>query len=164
MKLNTGKLQVMLPSDCEILVTRELAAPRALVYDAHTKPEMVQRWLYGPDGWSMPVCKIDLRVGGRYRYVWRNLTNASQEFAAGGVFREIVSGEKLVSTEAFEGEMNQGEALNTLTFAERNGKTLVSLLMRYPSQAIRDGAIGSGMNEGIEMGYARLELQLPAAT
>ena len=163
MQLNTGKLQVTLPSDCEILVTRELAAPRALVYDAHTKPEMVQRWLYGPDGWSMPVCKIDLRVGGRYRYVWRNLANASQEFAAGGVFREIVAGEKLVSTEAFEGEMNQGEALNTLTFTEQKGKTLVSLLMRYPSKEIRDGAIGSGMNEGIEMGYARLEGQLPAS-
>jgi len=157
MQLNTGKLQVTLPSDCEILVTRELAAPRALVYDAHTKPEMVKRWLYGPDGWSMPVCEIDLRVGGRYRYVWRNVADASREFASGGVFREVVSGEKLVSTEAFEGDMNQGEALNTLTFTEQKGKTLVSLLMRYPSKEIRDGAIASGMNDGIEMGYARLE-------
>ena len=156
MNLSPGKLQVTLPSDCEILVTRELAAPRALVYDAHTKPEMVKRWLYGPDGWSMPLCEIDLRVGGRYRYLWRQLDGAI-EFAASGKYLEIVPGEKIVSTEAFEGPMNMGEAVNTLTLTERNGKTLVTLLMRYPTKAIRDAAIETGMNDGIEMGYARLE-------
>ncbi len=159
MKNNTSKLKVTLPSACEILVTRELTAPRQLVYDAHTKPEMVKRWLFGPDGWSMPVCEIDLRVGGRYRYVWRQV-GGEMEFAASGKYREIVSGEKIVSTESFEGDMNQGEALNTLSFTEQNGKTLVSLLMRYPSEEVRDGAIKSGMNDGIEMGYARLEAQL----
>jgi len=163
MKYNTGRLQVTLPGDCEILVTRELAAPRRLVWDAHTKPEMVQRWLFGPDGWSMPLCEIDLRVGGRYRYVWRNLADPGMEFGSGGKFLEIVPGEKIVSTEAFEGVMDQGEAINTLTFTEAQGKTLVSLHMRYPSQAIRDGAIESGMNDGIEAGYARLEGQLGAA-
>src|SRR5688572_2003582 len=163
MKLNTGKLQVTLPSDCEILVTRELTAPRQLVFDAHTKPEMVQRWLYGPDGWSMPVCEIDLRVGGRYRYRWRQASDG-MEFGMGGQFIEIVPGEKIVSTEAFEGEMNQGEAVNTMTLAEKNGKTTVHLLMRYPAKAIRDGAIASGMNDGIETGYARLDAQLAAAT
>src|SRR6478735_4939816 len=151
MKFNTGKLQVTLPGDCEILVTRELAAPRQLVYDAHTQPEMVKRWLYGPDDWSMPVCEIDLRVGGRYRYVWRNLGDGT-EFATGGKFLEIVPSQKVVSTEAFEGALNQGEATNTLTFSDRNGKTFVALHMRYPSTAIRDRAIKSGMNEGIEMG------------
>lgn len=159
MSLNTGKLQVTLPSDTEILVVRELTAPRALVYDAHTQPEMVKRWLYGPDGWSMPLCEIDLRVGGRYRYRWRQLSDGA-EFGTGGKFLEIVPGERIVSTEAFEGEMNQGEAINTLTFAEQKGKTTVSLLMRYPSKEIRDGAIATGMNDGIEMGYARLEVQL----
>ena len=164
MNLTPGKLQVTLPSDTEILVTRELAAPRALVYDAHTKPEMVKRWLHGPDDWSMPECEIDLRVGGRYRYLWRQ-NDGAIEFAASGKFLEIVPGEKLVSTEAFEGPMNMGgEAVNTLTLAERNGKTLVTLLMRYPTKAIRDAAIETGMNDGIEMGYARLELQLAAAT
>lgn len=162
MKYNTGKLQVTLPGDCEILVTRELTAPRQLVYDAHTKPEMVQRWLFGPDGWSMPLCEIDLRVGGRYRYVWRQL-EGGMEFGTGGRFLEIVPGEKVVSTEAFEGALNQGEAVNTLSFTERGGRTLVSLHMRYPSQAIRDAAIESGMNDGIEAGYARLEGQLGAA-
>jgi len=163
MNLTPGKLQVTLPSDCEILVTRELAAPRALVYDAHTKPEMVKRWLHGPDDWSMPECEIDLRVGGTYRYVWRQLSDGL-EFSARGKFVEIVPGEKIVSTEVFEGPMNLGEAVNTLTLTERNGKTLVTLLMRYPSKAIRDQAIETGMNEGIEMGYARLEGQLTAAT
>lgn len=159
MNYNTGKLQVTLPSACEILVTRELKAPRQLVYDAHTKPEMVKRWLYGPDGWSMPVCEIDLRVGGRYRYRWRKRDDGV-EFGLGGRYLEIVPGEKVVSTEAFEGELNQGEAVNTLALGERNGVTTVSLLMRYPSEEIRDRAIKSGMNEGIEMGYARLDAQL----
>lgn len=163
MNLNTGKLQVTLPGECEILVIREIAAPRHLVYDAHTKPEMVKRWLYGPDDWSMPVCEIELRVGGRYRYVWRNLGNGT-EFATGGKFLEIIPGEKVVSTEAFEGALNQGEATNTLTFSEHNGKTLVALHMRYPSKAIRDGAIASGMNDGIETGYARLDRQLGGAS
>ena len=161
MKYNTGKLQVTLPGDCEILVTREFAAPRRLVYDAHTKPEIVPQWLYGPDGWSMPVCEIDLRVGGRYRYVWRNEASG-QEFATGGIFSEIVPQEKLVSTERFEGAMDMGEAVNTLTFEDRNGKTHLALHMRYPSQEVRDTAIKSGMNDGIEMGYARLEGQLSA--
>jgi uncharacterized protein YndB with AHSA1/START domain len=161
MNYNTGKLQVTLPSDCEILVTRELAAPRALVYDAHTKPAMVQRWLYGPEGWTMPVCEIDLRVGGRYRYRWRQLSDGT-EFGLGGKYLEIVPGEKIVSTEAFEGGLNQGEAVNTLTLTEQKGKTTVRLLMRYPSKEIRDGAIATGMNDGIEMGYARLDTQLSA--
>ena len=161
MNYSTGKLQVTLPGDCEILVTRELAAPRALVYDAHTKPEMVKRWLYGPDDWSMPLCEIDLRVGGRYRYVWRQLSDGL-EFSSSGKFLEIVPQEKIVSTEAFEGPMNLGEAINTYTFTEQNGKTCVRLHMRYPSKEIRDRAIESGMNHGIEMGYARLEGQLAA--
>jgi uncharacterized protein YndB with AHSA1/START domain len=161
MKYNTGKLKVTLPGDCEILVTREFAAPRRLVYDAHTVPAVVQQWLYGPDGWSMPVCEIDLRVGGAYRYVWRQRSDG-MEFGVRGTFREIVPHEKLVSTERFEGPMDQGEAVNTLTFEERNGKTHLALHMRYPSKEVRDGAIQSGMNDGIEMGYARLEGQLAA--
>ena len=162
MKYNTGKLKVSLPGDCEILVTREFVAPRTLLFDVHTKPEMVKRWLFGPDGWSMPVCEIDLRVGGRYRYVWRNAATG-QEFATGGKFLEIVSPEKIVSTEQFEGEMGaQGEAVNTLTFEEHNGKTHLALHMRFPTKDSRDGAIESGMNDGIEAGFARLEGLFPA--
>ena len=159
MKYNTGKLQVSLPGDCEILVTREFVAPRRLVYDAHTIPAMVQQWLYGPDDWSMPVCEIDLRVGGTYRYVWRQRSDGL-EFSSTGKFLEVVPQEKIVSTERFVGPMDLGEAVNTYTFEERNGKTHLALYMRYPSKEVRDTAIKSGMNDGIEMGYSRLEIQL----
>jgi len=155
MKLNTGKLKVTLPSDCEVRLTRVFAAPRSLVFDANTKPEMLKRWLFGPDGWSMAVCEIDLRVGGKYRYVWRHTDG--REFASGGKFLEITPPEKIVSTERFEGAMDSGEAVNTLEFTERDGKTTVTLTMRFPSKEARDGAIQSGMNEGIELGYARLD-------
>lgn len=159
MKYNTGKLQVTLPSDCEIVVTREFAAPRQLVYDAHTKPEMVQRWLFGPEGWEMPACDIDLRVGGHYHYLWRNkLTGV--EFGAGGAFLEISPPVKIVSTERFDGAMDQGEAINVLELTEKAGKTIMTLTMRYPSKKVRDAALQSGMNEGIEAGCARLETQL----
>ena len=162
MKYNTGKLQVSLPGDSEILVTREFAAPRRLVWDAHTVPAIVQQWLHGPDDWFMPTCEIDLRVGGTYRYVWRQRSDGL-EFSSIGKFLEIGPYEKIVSTERFEGPMDLGEATNTLTFAERNGKTQLALHMRYPSKEVRDTAIKSGMNDGIELGYARLENQLAAA-
>ena len=155
MKLNTGKLKVTLPDACEIRLTREFDAPRQLVFDANTKPAMLQRWLFGPDGWSMAVCEVDLRVGGKYRYVWRHADG--REFATGGKFLEITPPAKIVSTERFEGAMDQGEAVNTAEFTERAGKTTVTLTMRFPSQEVRDGAIQSGMNEGIELGYARLD-------
>jgi uncharacterized protein YndB with AHSA1/START domain len=162
MKFNTGKLKVTLPSDCEILVTREFAAPRQLVFDAHTKPEMVKQWLFGPAGWSMSICEIDLRVGGKYRYVWRN-ESEGQEFGTAGVFMEIGAPGKIVSTERFEGALDQGEAVNTMLLTEKAGKTVLTLLMRYPSKEVREGALQSGMNEGIEMSFARLEQQLAAA-
>jgi uncharacterized protein YndB with AHSA1/START domain len=162
MKYNTGKLQVTLPGPCDILVTREFALPRQLLFDAHTKPAMVKEWLYGPEGWSMPVCEIDLRVGGKYRHVWRNATGV--EFSASGKFVEIVAPAKLVTTERFEGAMDQGEALNVLALAEKKGGTILTLLMHFPSEAVRDAAIKSGMNDGIEAGFARLEKQqAPAA-
>jgi len=155
MKFNTRKLKVTLPSDCEVRLIREFAAPRQLVFDANTKPEMLKRWLFGPDGWSMSVCEIDLRVGGKYRYVWRHADG--REFGTGGKFLEIVPPEKIVSTEQFEGALDQGEAVNTIEFTEHAGKTTVTLTMRFPSKQVRDDAIKSGMNQGIETGYARLE-------
>jgi uncharacterized protein YndB with AHSA1/START domain len=163
MKLNTGKLKVILPDDCSILVTREFTAPRQLIFDAHTKPEMVKRWLLGPDGWSMPVCEIDLRVGGKYRYRWRQVGGKS-EFGFTGTFLEIVAPAKLVSTERFDGVLDQGEAINTWLLTEQADKTVLTLTMRYPSKEARDGALQSGMNDGIEMSFVRLEAQFAAAT
>jgi uncharacterized protein YndB with AHSA1/START domain len=155
MKLNTGKLKVTLPSDCEVRLVRVFAAPRQLVFDANTKPEMLKRWLFGPDGWSMSVCEIDLRVGGKYRYVWRH--QDGREFGTGGKFVVIAPPEKIVSTEQPDWAPGQGESFNTLEFAEKAGKTTVTLTMRFPSKEVRDAAIKSGMNEGIEVGYARLD-------
>jgi uncharacterized protein YndB with AHSA1/START domain len=97
---NTGTLQLTTPADREIQMTRVFVAPRHLVFDAFTKPEFVRRWLLGPEGWTMPVCEIDLRVGGGYRYVWRHANG--NEMGMRGVYREIVTPERLVSTETFD--------------------------------------------------------------
>src|SRR5215510_1735765 len=96
------------PTDREIQVERDFNAPRPLVWDAFTKPELVRRWLLGPDGWTMPVCEIDLRVGGRYRYVWRK-ESTGHEMGLGGEFREIVHAEKLVATEKFDDAWYPGD-------------------------------------------------------
>src|SRR5262245_49332205 len=97
---SAGTLQVTTPTEREIVMTRVFNASRGLVFDALTKPELIRRWLLGPDGWSMPVCEVDLRVGGSLRYVWRNA--AGQEMGMRGVFREIVRPARLVHTEVFD--------------------------------------------------------------
>jgi uncharacterized protein YndB with AHSA1/START domain len=156
---NIGALVVTTPADREILMTREFDAPRTLVFDAFTRPELVSRWLLGPDGWTMPVCEIDLRVGGRYRYVWRN-ERTGKEMATGGVFREIVAPERLVNTERFEEAWYPGEAIITTTFDEQRGRTTVRQTMLLDSREIRDGILKSGMESGVERSYERLEEQL----
>ena len=139
------------PSECEIQVTRDFDAPRGLVFDAFTKPELVRRWLLGPPGWTMPVCEIDLRVGGAYRYVWRLESDGSQ-MAVGGVFRDIVLRERLVATERFDDAWYPGEALVT------------TIVVRYESREARDTARRSGMEYGMAAGYDRLEELLPKLT
>ncbi len=94
-------LKVTTPSVREIAMTREFNAPRQLVWDAHTKPELVWKWLLGPPGWSMPVCTIDLRVGGSYRYEWRNDSDGTT-MAMGGTYKEVKPIERIVSTEKFD--------------------------------------------------------------
>src|SRR5262249_30210269 len=136
-------------------------APRELVFEALTKPELVQRWLLGPDGWSMPVCEIDLRVGGRYRYVWRNDAK-DKEMASGGVFREIVPPERIVNTEAFEDPWYQGEAVCTAQLTEKSGKTLLTQTMMFASRDARDAVLKSGMEKGVARSYDRLEEVLGA--
>jgi uncharacterized protein YndB with AHSA1/START domain len=126
-----------------------------LVFDAHTKPELVKRWLLGPPGWTMPVCEIDLRVGGKYRYVWRNADGT--EMGMGGVFREIARPERLVATEVFDQSWYPGEALDTSVFVEERGKTTVTLTVLYESREARDGVLKSPMEQGMAAGYDRLE-------
>ncbi len=153
------KLTVATPSDREVVVTRQFNAPRNLVWDAHTKPELVKRWLLGPDGWSMPICEIDLRVGGAYRYGWRNDADGN-EFGFEGVHREIVNHERIVTTERFvgpPGDMPPDEAVNTLVLTEAHGRTTLTLTMLFASKEARDGAVATGMTDGMEQGYQRLE-------
>jgi uncharacterized protein YndB with AHSA1/START domain len=145
---------VTTPSDREITVVRAFDAPRELIWDCHTKPELLRRWMLGPPGWSMPVCEIDLRVGGAYRYRWRSDADGT-EFGSSGVHREIVPFERIVTTESMEGF--DGESVNTLTFSEAGGRTLVTTNMLFPSKEVRDGALQSGMSDGMAMGYDRME-------
>jgi uncharacterized protein YndB with AHSA1/START domain len=152
---NTEKLRVMTPSDREIVMTRVFLAPRNLVFDALTKPDLVKRWLWGPDGWSMPVCEIDLKVGGKYRYVWRHTDG--REMGMGGVYREIVPPERVVSTELFDEDWTGGEVLGTLALSEQGGKTTLTQTLLYPSREVRDNVLKSGMERGVAVSYDRLD-------
>jgi uncharacterized protein YndB with AHSA1/START domain len=151
-------IDVLLPSDREIRVTRAFDAPRDLIWDCHTKPELVRRWMLGPDGWSMPVCDIDLRVGGRYRYVWRSDADGS-EFGFRGQYREVVVPERIVHTEGLDGvETGEGgDALCTLTLADEGGHTTLTYSMVFPTAEVRDEALQTGMTDGMAAGYDRLE-------
>ena len=148
-------LQLTAPGEREIAMTRVFDAPRQLVFDAHTKPELVKRWLLGPPGWSMPVCEIDLRVGGKYRYVWRH-DREGTEMGMGGVYREIVTPERIVNTERFDEAWYPGEAVDTLVLVERGGRTTLTLTLRYESREARDAVLKSGMESGVTASYDRL--------
>jgi uncharacterized protein YndB with AHSA1/START domain len=147
-------LEVTTPSEREIVMTRVLAAPRTLVFEAFTQPELIKRWLLGPDGWWMPVCDVDLRVGGSFRYEWRS-DERDVQFGISGVYREIVRPERLVHIESMDGQ--PGRATITTTFAERDGLTTVTMTNLYDSAEIRDIALESGMDGGVAASYDRLE-------
>jgi uncharacterized protein YndB with AHSA1/START domain len=151
---NEGNLKLTTRGDREIVMTRTLDAPRKLVFDAFTKPELVKQWLLGPPGWSMPVCEIDLRVGGSYRYVWRKA--GLPDMGMGGVYREIVPPEKIVSTETFDQAWYPGEAVGTLLLFEQGGKTTITQTVLYQSKEARDGILKSGMEKGVAASYDRL--------
>ena len=151
---NTGALKLTTRGDREIVITRVFDAPRALLFDAFTKPELVQQWLLGPPGWSMPVCEIDLRVGGAYRYVWRHANG--NEMGMGGVYREIAAPERIVATEKFDEAWYPGEAVGTLVLSEQSGKTTVTQTVLYQSREARDAVLKSGMEKGVSASYDRL--------
>lgn len=145
-----GTFQVTTPTDREIAWTRVFDAPRGLVFEAHTKPDLLKRWLLGPPGWTMPICEIDLRVGGTYRYGWAS--GDGKAFEMHGIYREVVVPEKIVTTEYFGG----GEALCTLVLTEDGGATRLSHTMLFSSPEERDGAMKSGMTRGVGQSYDRL--------
>jgi uncharacterized protein YndB with AHSA1/START domain len=156
------KAHVTLPSDREVQVSRSFKAPRALVYRAYTEPELIRRWMLGPPGWSMPVCEMDVRVGGGYRWRWRSDEDGS-EFGFMGTFRDVQAPAKLVHTERFdpgtiEGSYPSGEdAIVTVTFTEHDGVTTVVTHMDFGSKEARDGAVATGMTDGMEQSYQLLD-------
>ena len=148
-------LKVTTPSDREIVITRVFDAPRSLIFDCMSKPELVRRWLLGPPGYTMPVCEIDFRVGGRYRYVWRGPDGS--EMGMGGVYREIVPAERIVQTELFDQDWTGGETVGTAQLTQQSSRTTLTITELYSSKEARDGALRTGMTEGMAAGYDRLE-------
>jgi uncharacterized protein YndB with AHSA1/START domain len=158
----TDTLKITTPSDREVAMTRVFDAPRRLVFEAWTNPKHVPRWLLGPDGWTMPVCEIDLRPGGSWHFVWRKSNGT--EMAMSGEYREVTPPERIVNTERWGPEWP--ETLNTLILTEENGRTTMTLTILYPSKEARDAAIKTGMSDGASQSFDRLENYLastPAA-
>jgi uncharacterized protein YndB with AHSA1/START domain len=149
----SGKATVTLPTDEQILITREFDAPRHLVYRAWTTPELVRRWWSGNRG-EVTVAEIDLQVGGAWRCVM--VTDDGFEAAFHGEYREIVPNERIVATEVYEG-MPEAEALNTVTFAEADGRTTITMLVQHASKEARDAHIASGMEAGMREAMDLLE-------
>jgi uncharacterized protein YndB with AHSA1/START domain len=148
---NAGTLQVSVPTEREVVMTRVFDAPRRLVFDALTKPELFKRW-FGPRGWTLAVCEIDLKVGGAWRSVLRG--PGGRDMGMRGVYLEIASPERLISTESFDDY--PGESLNTLVLVEDRGKTTLTITVQYQSQEIRDAVIKSGMEHGAAECYDKL--------
>jgi len=150
---NAATFKVTTPSDREIVMSRVFDAPRKRVFEAWTNPKIVPLWLLGPDGWTMPVCEIELRPGGSWHFVWRKADGAQMEMR--GVYKMVKPPEKLVSTESWGGEWP--ETLNTLEFTEEKGKTTLTHTALYPSREDRDKALQTGMTKGVTRSFDRLE-------
>jgi uncharacterized protein YndB with AHSA1/START domain len=150
---NSNSAVVTLPSDTQILITREFAAPRHLVYRAWTTPELIKRWWAGDRG-EVTSAEVDLRPGGTWRYVMT--ANPGFEVAFHGEYQEIIPGERIVSTEVFEG-MPDASAVSTATFTEHDGRTTLSILVQHTSKEHRDMHINSGMEAGMQESLRYLE-------
>ena len=150
---SSGKAVVTLPTDTQILITRDFDAPRHLVYKAWTTPELIKRWWSGDRG-TVTLAEVDLRVGGTWRYVMT--ANQGFEVAFHGEYKEIVPNERIVATEVFEG-MPEGEALTTNTFTEKDGRTTLTMLSEHSSQMFRDMVVNSGMEGGMQESMDHLE-------
>ena len=156
---NTGTLAVSLPSDCEVALTRVFNAPRQLVYDAFSKPEILKLW-FGPRGWALVICEMDGRVGGGFRFVLRNAEG--RELGMRGVYRELTPPERSVHMESFDDF--PGESRVTAVFTECDGQTTLTATILYPSREVRDAVIKSGMEHGAAESYDKLAELLSAAT
>jgi len=150
---DSEKLQVTTPTERELVMTRVFHAPRSMVFDALTKPELLKRW-YVMTGWSMVLCEIDLREGGAWRFVTRRPDG--KEIGQFGVYREIVPSERIVNTESWE-DWNPGELLVTTVLVEQGGKTTFTSTLLFPTQEVRDMLIKAGMTSGAVETFDKLE-------
>lgn len=148
---NTGNLKVTTPSDTEIVLTRTFDAPRHLVFEALTTPELLKRW-FGPRGWSLDVCDVDLRVGGAFRFVLQG--PAGERMGMRGLYREIDPPDRSVHTESYDDY--PGESVVTTRLVEVDGRTTLTATVRYPSREIRDAVIQMGMEHGAAESYDRM--------
>ena len=164
MSTNLETAEVTLRGDTAVSVARSFKAPRALVYEAYTTPALMQRWLLGYPGWTMPVCEMDVRPGGRFRWRWRS-DEGNQEFGFHGEFVEVDAPRKLRHTEIFDpgdtGEnMGEGGAMVTVEFDEEGATTTARTLIEYASREDRDAAMSTGMTDGMEESYKKLDAYL----
>jgi|SRR5271155_4195534 len=149
---NTGTLQVTTPSDREVVLTRVFNAPRHLVFEAFSKPELLKRW-FGPHGWSLSVCEVDFRVGGAFRFVMRGPDG--REMGMRGTYKEIAPPERSVHMESFD-DFPGSESQVTSVLTEKDGKTTLTATVLYPSKEVRDAVIQSGMEHGAAETYDKL--------
>jgi len=152
----TGVTIFTTPTDLDIVFTRVVDAPRRIVFEAFTDPKHVPNWLLGPDGWTMPICEIDLRPGGAWRYVYRH-TNG-EEMTLHGSYREVAPPERLVYTNSWGPEWP--ETVNTMVLTESAGQTTITITMSHPSKAARDAALETGATSGMDQGFAKLDVLL----
>jgi uncharacterized protein YndB with AHSA1/START domain len=150
----TSDTTITTPSDTQVVMTRILDAPRELVFDAYTNPKHVPHWLLGPEGWTMPVCEIDLRPGGRWHYVWRK--EDGSEMSMTGSYREVEPPSRVVSTEKWGEEWP--ETVNAVELTEDGaGRTICTTTVTYASRQVRDAAMATGMKDGADASFARLD-------
>lgn len=148
-----GVTSYTMPTDTQIVVTRVVKASRRITFQAYTEPRHVQKWLLGPEGWSMPVCEFEPWAGGKWRFVWRKTDGKEMEMT--GEVREFVPDLRVVTTERWGPEWP--ETLNQVEFTESAGQTTITLTITYPSKAARDMAAQSGMKGGMDVSFARLD-------
>lgn len=152
----TGTVEIATPTEREVVLTRVFNAPRTLVFDALTKPELLERWLQAP-GRVLEICEVDLTIGGGYRFTWRG--PGKKDVGTHGVYREIARPERLVATESWD-DWDVGEMLVTTVLTERDGKTTFTSTMLYPSREVRDAVLKSGLESGAAENYDRLAAML----
>jgi uncharacterized protein YndB with AHSA1/START domain len=147
-------LKVSTPSDREVALTRVFDAPRQLVFEAYTKPDLLKQWAGGPEGWNLVVCEVDLQVGGAWRWVIEGPNG--EKMGLGGVYLDVVPPERLVSTEAYDEPWYDGEATSMIVLTESQGRTTLMMTVRYASKAVRDAVLQTPMAQGVGAGFDRL--------